>query len=471
MTATLAPPPNAVDAASLEQLRRLCEGEPPLTARLEPWMAAACLSRDLPSDGSPVNLHHTEPFERNVRGIERVAASHGVDFGVFFARKANKALCYVDAADRLGIGVDTASEPELTQTLARGLPAERVIVTAAIKTRSLMQTAASVGCVVSIDNRDELDLFAAAATDRPKRAMLRLSGFAHDGRKLPSRFGVDVDDAANFVREHWPSSVELVGVHIHLDGYSAPQRRSCVNPTVELIDRWRADGHPVRFLDLGGGFPISYLDDADQWAAFQDAVRTRPDEITWDGTRYDRDGAWSTYPYYQTPTRDDWLDGLLADIAAPLRDRGLQLRCEPGRSLLDGCGLTVADVVSRKQLAGGDWAIGLEMNRTQCRTTSEDFLVDPILLPGNGERTPPGRGYLVGAYCMESEYLTKRALRFREGVSLGDRVVFPNTAGYLMHFLESRSHQFPLAKNYIRGSDRDGGAGWTLDPIDASPHS
>ena len=457
---------SAASISDLASLRTLCQGEPPLTARLEPWMEAACLQRDLPSDGSPVNLHNTGPFVRNVRGIEAVAERHGVDLGVFFARKANKALAYVDAAGELGIGVDTASEPELAQTLARGLPADRVIVTAAIKTRSLMQTAAEAGCVVSIDNRDELELLAHVADSlgRTVPAMLRLSGFPFEGCKLPSRFGVDVDDAADFVAERWPASVDLQGVHFHLDGYSAAQRAASVPVALELIDRFRTAGHPVAFLDIGGGFPISYLDNAGEWAAFQTAVADRPDEITWDGTRYDRDGNWSTYPYHQSPTREDWLDSLLAEIGPGLRSRSLQLRCEPGRSMLDGCGMTVADVVSRKQLAGGDWAIGLEMNRTQCRTTSEDFLVDPILLPGSGERTPAGHGYVVGAYCMESEYLTKRRLHFAGGVGLADRVVFPNTAGYLMHFLESRSHQFPLAKNFVQTGD-----GWMLDAIDSVP--
>lgn len=96
------------------------------------------------------------------------------------------------------------------------------------------------------------------------------------------------------------------------------------------------------------------------------------------------------------------------------------------------------------------------MNRTQCRTSSDDFLVDPILIPANisedntdSEGSDPKAGFLVGAYCTESELLTLRKLNFPRGVRVGDLVVFPNTAGYLMHFLESRSHQLPLAKNLI----------------------
>ena len=105
------------------------------------------------------------------------------------------------------------------------------------------------------------------------------------------------------------------------------------------------------------------------------------------------------------------------------------------------------------------------MNRTQCRTSSDDFLVDPILIPSSSEPTDAMSGYLVGAYCTESELLTLRKLHFPEGVRRGDLIAFPNTAGYLMHFLESRSHQFPLAKNIVVDNTAAATA-WQLDPID-----
>ncbi|MEM9645345.1 MAG: Y4yA family PLP-dependent enzyme, partial [Planctomycetota bacterium] len=71
---------------------------------------------------------------------------------------------------------------------------------------------------------------------------------------------------------------------------------------------------------------------------------------------------------------------------------------------------------------------------------------------------------LVGAYCTEFELLSKRVFHFPKGVCRGDLVVFPNTAGYLMHFLESRSHQMPLAKNLVVGSGSP--VFVSLDPID-----
>ena len=89
---------------------------------------------------------------------------------------------------------------------------------------------------------------------------------------------------------------------------------------------------------------------------------------------------------------------------------------------------------------------------------------DPLLLrpPAHGEPTAAIDGYLVGAYCVERELISWRRFRFPAGVAVGDLVAFPNTAGYLMHILESASHQIPLARNLVvRGGEA------SLDPIDS----
>jgi len=126
----------------------------------------------------------------------------------------------------------------------------------------------------------------------------------------------------------------------------------------------------------------------------------------------------------------------------------LRLHLEPGRSLVDGCGLTLAEVAFTKTRSDGVPLVGLAMNRPQCRTTSDDFLIDPYLV----KRTPPSEeieAFLVGAYCIEDEVILRRKIRFPAGVAPGDIVAIPNTAGYFMHILESASHQIPLAKNVV----------------------
>ena len=121
-------------------------GTVPLRAQWERWMrelvenpqhVSALTSRY----GSPVNVLNPAPLRHNAHELLDAGASHGVENQVFFARKANKALCFVDAARDAGLGVDVASENELRQVLDRGVAPERIILSAAIKTDGLLRLA------------------------------------------------------------------------------------------------------------------------------------------------------------------------------------------------------------------------------------------------------------------------------------------------------------------------------------------
>ena len=131
-----------------------------------------------------------------------------------------------------------------------------------------------------------------------------------------------------------------------------------------------------------------------------------------------------------------------------LIDRGLRLHLEPGRSLLDGCGLILTEVAFVKTRSDGLPLVGVAMNRTQCRTTSDDYLIDPLHITDSDTNNVDVDGeeleaYLVGAYCIEDELILRRRIRFPRGVAPGDIIAIPNTAGYFMHILESASHQIP----------------------------
>jgi diaminopimelate decarboxylase len=480
-----------------QSLRARCEGVVPLSARLAPWQRDLCrrpalLNELLDAYGSPVNVIDPSPMAYNVAELADSAARCGVDLGLYFARKANKALALVDEARRLGLGIDLASEPELAQVLERGVPGSALVMTAAVKPAKLLALCISSGATVVIDNTDELRLVDVLADEMGKSVSVALRLAPNlGGDRIPTRFGFGLSEAIAAVADKH-RRLRIDGVHFHLDGYDAGDRVGALGGAFALIDALRERGHAPGFVDIGGGIPMSYLDSARQWADFwtehHKALRGEREPLTFEGHglglvahRGEIVGRPNVYPYHQALTRGPWLTEILTSqissaggaisVADGLRERGLQLRAEPGRALLDGCGLTAARVAYRKQRADGAWLIGVEMNRTQCRSTSDDFLIDPLLVrPEATERpaapaggpTPPIEGYLVGAYCIERELLTWRRLRFPEGVGVGDIVVFPNTAGYLMHILESSSHQIPLAHNLIVGQ----GQAPYLDPID-----
>ncbi|MBN4925701.1 Y4yA family PLP-dependent enzyme [Hoyosella rhizosphaerae] len=429
--------------------------------------------------GSPVNVLHTGALAGNASDLSDAAAELDIDLRVFFARKANKALSFVDAARDAGLGVDVASENELRQVLDRGVQPHNVIVTAAVKPPPLLELCLSRNVPVALDNHDEADGYLsmlAARGDGAPPAPVALRIASQNDAIAPTRFGMSVPDWLEWLDTRNVSALLFEGVHFHLHGYSPHNRAIVVDEALQFIDALRQRGHRPSFIDMGGGIPMSYLNNEAEWDAFEAAHKSailhqRP-PITWRNDGFGRReeagalaGTRNTYPYFQRPIRGDWLRALVAAhatthtpnraLSTELRDRGLHLRCEPGRSLLDGCGMTLAKVLFRKKSSDGIPLVGLEMNRTQCRSTSADFLVDPILVRGDqsGRPNSPFAGFLVGAYCVEDELILRRKLNFPHGVAVGDIVALPNTAGYLMHILESESHQLPLARNIVVRDD------------------
>ncbi|WP_411734021.1 alanine racemase [Paeniglutamicibacter sp.] len=464
-------------------MKPLMHGTAPLTARLEPWMerllADAAQCRELiETFGSPANVHDFSSLGSNVGQLREAAARHAVDFQVYLARKANKTIGAMDAAVAAGCGIDVASFHELDQCLRRGVDPGRIIVTAAVKSPALLRLAVENDVVVSLDNRDEAEDLREVAVSCGVRARVALRLASDNALLPPTRFGLRAAHWLEYLAgQQDPAQFQVVGIHFHLGGYSAEHRALVLVESVDLADALVDLGHAPGFIDMGGGIPMSYLDSAAQWTEFWEALAEQPsgaEQITW---KFDSLGAFGkepsagVYPYHQSPVRGEWLDAILAarpsgrgrNIAELLVERNIQLRCEPGRSLLDGCGLTLATVAFGKERSDGVPLLGLHMNRTQCRSTSADFLLDPILIHTAEPRRPrkPFSGFLVGAYCIEEELILRRRFEFPLGAAPNDVMAFPNTAGYLMHIVESASHQLPLAVNVLWDGDA-----WVPDEIE-----
>ena len=458
-------------------------------------MVTALASSDLHAWGdcyaSPLNVLTTDPMHANAEALQAVARDRGLDFQIFFAQKSNKCLAFVQKAISLGLGIDTASENEILQSLDGGIASDDLICTAAIKSERLIDTCLTQGIVIAIDNQDELNLVAQRSErwQLQGQIALRIGGFLHQGKKLATRFGFDIDRNKALLAQQGSPFLQIQGIHFHLHGGDPAQRVTALKESIRWWDQLRELGHDPKFIDMGGGIPVSLMEDQQAWLEFWKqhrlALLGKRDSLTYQGHGLGLigvdgkiHGQSQCTASYQNPTQESWLAEVLdapagaglteGTLAEALKRRGVQLRCEPGRSLMDGCGMTIARIEYRKQNADGDWLIGLSMNRTQCRTTSDDFLLDPILVPSDSsvvsQTCSPMVGYLVGAYCTESELLSLRKLHFPFGAQRGDLIVFPNTAGYWMHFMESHSHQFPLAKNLVMANGAK--EPWRLDAVD-----
>jgi len=449
----------------------------PLTPILHNWVKnitahPAPLFQQIEQYGSPINIHHLEPLKENIAAYQKVLTKYQVAHQIFFARKANKCLEIPQAVARMGQGVDTASYRELQQCIAAGIDSRQLVLTAAVKNKKLFQLAQAHQVTVVLDNNDELQLAQEVAEESGStiEVNIRLGGFSVEGRKLSTRFGFDLSIAFETIMalsNNYPN-LQYTGVHFHLNGYSVGERVAAIEQSVQLIDKLAKHGVHTHSLDIGGGILINYLQSEKEWLAFHEGLRaailgTRT-ELTYQNDTLgivkiaDRlFGEATVYPYYNRTNKEIVLEQILTTKSSifnvPIHqlftERKLEFRMEPGRSLLDQVGCTVAKVAFRKKDSHGRLLVGLEMNRTQLRSSSADFLVDPIHLPQreSKEKNEACYAYLVGSYCLEQELILKRKIQLNSYPEIGDLILFPNTAGYMMHFYESEAHLFELAKN------------------------
>lgn len=454
---------------------------PPLTPIVAPWMEnvfgnSAFLESLFMDYGSPINLLHTEPFEENYDRLARVFEKHKLPFTIFFARKANRCRVFVKEANRLGFGVDTASFLELKQCLEMRFDPGKLVLTAAVKNERLMRLAIQHDVLMILDNEDECRLANSLCREFGKNAAvgIRISGFQYKGKKLYSRFGFDTDRVVEFITSQLGKGNEygnlmFDGFHFHLNGYSVEQRGEALFESIHLADRLKDHEINTSFIDMGGGILINYLTSESEWETFwselRKSVRGERPPVTFgnSGLGYELingklHGQRDAYPYYNEMPKETFLDEVLSyknqegeTPALKLREKGIEIRIEPGRSLLDQTGITMAKVIHRKRDPQENWLIGLEMNRSQLSSSGADFLLDPVFIPANKDsrRMEPVPACFTGGYCLEQDLILKRKIVLPCMPEVGDMVCFPNTAGYLMHFYETRSHLYEFATNLV----------------------
>jgi diaminopimelate decarboxylase len=435
------------------------------------------LCKKLPAEyGSPVHVVVVSEFKRNVDDLLQPIKARSLKGGLFFARKANKLPFFVKAAKEKGIGVDTASLRELRETLEIGVPGDRVVVTAIGKDANLIATAIGAGCLIIIDNADELETTRAVAGGLNKKARigLRFSGFAVATRTIHSRFGFPVGEAQSLLESvARGNDLQLEVLHAHIDRYDTDERACAGRQLIDIADRALGLGIAVSALDLGGGILIRYLDNENDFHDFEEALissvrgERQPFTFLADGLGYHRAGnevlgKADLYPAWNKLSKERFVAAVLDNtnggpaLHRELSDRNLGIYFEPGRALLDNAGITLSKVTFRKRDTANNQLIGLAMNRTNLRPFRAEFCSDPFII-ADGERDSTSEGaYIVGNLCSESDLIYRRKLRLPFIPNPDDIFCFVNTAGYLAHHMEIGTHGDALPVNVL------------LDPTDFS---
>ncbi|EMD28637.1 alanine racemase [Amycolatopsis azurea] len=420
--------------------------------------------------GSPLHVVLPEVFEENITGLRQAFAETGADVDILFAKKANKADCFVRSAAALGVGVDAASSAELVKALGGGVPGHRIGISGPEKDDSLHALAVQHDCLVAVDSISELRRLAATArlAHRQVRVVLRSRTNSQPG----SRFGMAKAerDAAVGLCVELEDHVSFLGFSFHLGGYSPEERAIAANEMIEhCLDARRRGAVSAELVDLGGGLPMRYVD-----PRLWDEFLQQNEPAQYHGTKAAK--GFSFYPYGGHPTAQAArmimshpVDGD-ESLSAKAARHGIRFLVEPGRSLLDQAGFTVYRVqqVEDRRDTDGYAIVTVAGNSLSLSEPwfNTDYLPDPVLISGEPAADELFPACVGGATCLENDMVTWRKIGFPRPVRPGDHLVYLNTAGYHMDFIESRFHDTALpSKAVLRLGDDGAAPQWRLDGI------
>jgi diaminopimelate decarboxylase len=325
------------------------------------------------AEGTPLYIYSAAVILDRYRAIDEAFASY--PHALHYALKANSTLAIARLLRGAGSGADANSGGEIDVALRAGFIPPQIVFTGVGKTRAELAQAIDLGVkTINAESQGELERISAIATDR--HAVARVAVRVNpdiDARSHPhistglktNKFGVALADARETCRRAAKlPGLEIVGLHIHVGSQITdlePLRRAAT-ALVVLARELRDDGITIDHLDLGGGLGISY------------------------------DG--SPIPSFQ-----DYAAALLPVV----RDSGLSLVLEPGRSIVGPAGVLVGRVVDIKQSAGKLFIV-LDAGMTE--------LIRPMLYnayhriePVNPRSGPDVACDVVGPLCESSDTL------------------------------------------------------------------
>jgi diaminopimelate decarboxylase len=191
-----------------------------------------------------------------------------------FACKANSNLAVLSLLRSLGSGLETVSEGEFLRGLKAGFDPQKIVATGVGKQHSEIATALNAGILqFNVESIPELYRINDVAGSLGKKAKVafrlnpNVSGGGHHkistGRKR-DKFGIGVEQMYQaYTLAADMDHVDPVGLSMHIGSqvYEVERFKDAFSKMPDIVKTIRSQGHTVKTLDIGGGFPIVYKDE------------------------------------------------------------------------------------------------------------------------------------------------------------------------------------------------------------------
>ncbi len=219
--------------------------------------------------GTPLYLYSYHSLINNYRKVKN--AFHKLSPLICYALKANGNLTISRLLAREGAGCDIVSGGELYKALRAGFPAQRIVFAGPGKNEKEIEYALKENIFIfNVESASELKLIEQIAQRMSctARISLRINPdvdaethhYITTGKK-ENKFGLDFDEAEKLYLNIKDSSLlEPVGIHFHLGSQitSPEPYLGALENIFNFFKTLKEKGLNLKYMDIGGGFGISY---------------------------------------------------------------------------------------------------------------------------------------------------------------------------------------------------------------------
>lgn len=353
--------------------------------------------------GTPVYVYSSRAIREQYDALDRALSP--VPHRLHYSMKANSNLAVLRLLQERGAGVDIVSGGELYRAREAGFSADAIVFSGVGKSEQELREALAAGILMfNVESFFELAQLNGVAESMGMRAPVALRvnpevqvstphHYTRTGER-GNKFGIPIDEALDAARQALAlPNIVLRGLDMHIGSqvFQLEPYRDGLDRLLELYTQMRAIGATdIRYLDIGGGFAVTY-----------------EDELPMD------------------------LEALAAALLPKIEKSGLSLIVEPGRYIVGNAGVLLARVMHRKKAGGKEYIITDAGMNDLVRPSHYDayHAVEAV-------HARPTRSIVdvVGPVCESGDFFALD--REVDDVDTGDLIVVRTTGayGYVMSF-------------------------------------
>jgi diaminopimelate decarboxylase len=367
--------------------------------------------------GTPLYVYSYATLLRHYKAYDE--AFESFPHIICYALKANTNGSVLRMLAKSGSGADIVSGGELFRALRAGVPARKIVYAGVGKTETEIRAALEHKILMfNVESEDELRAIDRVAGRMKVKAPIALRinpdinaqthPYISTGMK-EHKFGIAIDKALqNYRIANSLKHIEVIGVQKHIGSQItklAPYV-DALRRILMLFDELNKKKFSIRYLDIGGGLGISYLDE-------------------------------------KPPVPAD----LAKKLLPLLNGRKLTLIMEPGRSIVGNAGMLVTKTLYLKKGEGKEFVIVDAGMNDLMRPSLYDAYHH--IIPVARNRRSKINADIVGPICESGDFLAKK--REIEKVKQGEYLAVMSAGAYGMSMSSTYNSRPQIAEVMVQG--------------------